>query len=144
MARRLIALALGLAFGVMLSWGGMTSPDRIRAMLLLSDGYLWWMFFTAVAVAFVGLRLVRRAGAARNVLTLRPERRHVVGSALFGLGWAVADVCPGPIVAQLGQGLVWSLFTLLGMGIGIELHAVRQRRAARALAPETAPAAETL
>ena len=31
------------------------------------------------------------------------ERRHVVGSVLFGLGWAVADACPGPVLAQLGQ-----------------------------------------
>ena len=33
------------------------------------------------------------------------QRRHIVGSLLFGIGWAVADACPAPIAAQIGQGV---------------------------------------
>ena len=40
---------------------------------------------------------------------------------LFGIGWAVADVCPGPIAAQLGQGVPWALATAAGLVLGIWL-----------------------
>jgi uncharacterized membrane protein YedE/YeeE len=50
-----------------------------------------------------------------------PRRNHVVGSVLFGIGWAVADACPGPIATQVGQGVLWSLFTITGVVGGIVL-----------------------
>ena len=140
---RAASVAFGIAFGFLLSWGRLTSPDAIRRMLLLEDGYFWWMFFAAVAVAFTGCRLLRAlrfravlTGEPVRWTTLRPERRHVVGAATFSLGWSIADTCPGPVAAQLGQGLVWSLFTILGVGIGISLYFRRQRQ--RAAAPEAA------
>jgi uncharacterized membrane protein YedE/YeeE len=52
---------------------------------------------------------------------VRPARRHVVGSVVFGTGWAIADACPGPIAAQVGQGFPWSVFTLVGVGLGVWL-----------------------
>ena len=73
--------------------------------------------------AFIGLRLLPgRALLTGEPLTrsrLRPERRHVVGAVLFGIGWATADVCPGPIAAQLGQGVPWALATAAGLVLGV-------------------------
>ena len=43
----------------------------------------------------------------------------MVGAALFGIGWATADVCPGPIAAQLGQGVPWALATGFGLVLGV-------------------------
>jgi uncharacterized protein len=73
--------------------------------------------------------------------TLRPERRHIVGSALFGAGWAISDACPGPIAAQVGQGFAWSLFTLAGVVIGVALYLRRQERAEPAAVPAAGVAA---
>ena len=56
----------------------------------------------------------------------RPERRHFVGSVIFGIGWAIADACPGPIATQLGQGVAWSLFTIVGLVLGIVLFLRRR------------------
>jgi uncharacterized protein len=82
-----------------------------------------------------------RDGAPVSVETRSPERRHVVGGAIFGLGWAIAAACPGPIAAQLGQGIAWSLATTAGVVAGIALYLARERRAApRAeLTPARAP-----
>ena len=142
--RRAAAL-VGVAFGFLLSWGQATSPDRIREMLLLEDPYLYLMLGSGVLVASAGVRLLRRARAHALLTgepvawaTLRPERRHVVGSVLFGTGWAVSDACPGPIAAQLGQGFAWSLFTLAGIVIGIGLYLRRQERAQPAPVPSPA------
>jgi uncharacterized membrane protein YedE/YeeE len=52
----------------------------------------------------------------------------VVGAAIFGVGWAVSDVCPGPVAAQLGQGIAWSVPLLAGIGLGVTLFLRREQR----------------
>ena len=123
---RLAGLVVGLVFGVVLCWSGMSDPDVIRGALLLEQSYLFLFFASAVLVASVGVHLLRRRHA---VLTgeridwpaTRPERRHILGSVLFGTGWALSAACPGPIATQLGQGIGWSLFTGAGMVAGVWL-----------------------
>lgn len=146
MSVRLAALGFGALFGLAMSWGQFVDPDRIRDMLLLRDAYLYLMMGTAVAVGFAGTRLLRRV-RARALLTgepvswssSRPQRRHVAGAAIFGVGWAIADTCPAPIAAQLGQGALWSLFTFAGVLVGILVYLrwqeapLPERRRARAL-----------
>jgi len=135
-ARRLAGLFVGVVFGVTLSWTGMSSPVVLREALLLDNAYLYLFFASAVATSTLGLWLLRRA-RARALLTGErvgwvreaPRRNHVVGSVIFGLGWAVADACPGPIATQLGQGVLWSLFTITGVFGGIVLA---QRRSVSA------------
>jgi uncharacterized membrane protein YedE/YeeE len=134
--RRFAAAAVGAVFGVTLCWTGMTSPVVLRDGLLFHRAYLFLFFGAAVVTAFLGLRVLR-AVRARALLTgepvawapVRPERRHVVGALLFGVGWAVADACPGPIATQLGQGVWWSLATIAGLTVG--LRAATRRTAAR-------------
>jgi uncharacterized membrane protein YedE/YeeE len=134
---------IGVVFGVMISWSGMASPEVIRGALLFEQSYLFLMFASAVATAWIGLALLRRGGERRAILTGerltfsrdRVQRRHVVGSLLFGIGWGVADACPAPIAAQVGQGVGWALFTLVGALGGVWLY-LRQGAA------ETEPASD--
>lgn len=127
-ARRLAGLLVGVVFGVTLSWTGMSSPEVLRHALLLESSYLYLFFASAVATATLGLWLLRRH-RARALLTGEavgwareaPRRNHVVGSVIFGVGWAVSDACPGPIATQVGQGVLWSLFTITGVVAGIVL-----------------------
>ncbi|HEX6023928.1 MAG TPA: DUF6691 family protein [Solirubrobacter sp.] len=141
--RRFAAFGVGAVFGLVLSWSGMTNPDVLRDGLLFRDPYLILFFASALATTFVGMRVLkaRRAralltGAPLTWSTVRPERRHVAGSVLFGTGWAVADVCPGPIAAQLGQGVPWALATTIGLVIGVLAYVRRS-----AVAPERGPRA---
>jgi uncharacterized protein len=135
MGVRAAATAFGVAFGFLISWGQFSDPDRIRDMLLLRDPYLYLMMFSAIAIGFAGISLLRRR-RARALLTgepisverARPERRHIVGAAIFGVGWAVADSCPAPIAAQLTQGVLWSLFTIAGIFVGVEVYLRRRER----------------
>jgi len=124
--RRFAAFVVGAVFGLTLSWSGMTNPDVLRNGLLFRDSYLMLFFASALVTAFAGLRVLRRL-KARTLLTrepvawtaVAPRRRHVAGAVLFGVGWAVADACPGPIAAQLGQGVGWSVATSVGVLAGI-------------------------
>jgi uncharacterized membrane protein YedE/YeeE len=140
MSSRVAGLSVGLVFGVVLSWSGLTSPDVIRQALLFESSYLFLLFASAVLTAAVGLALLRRS-EMRALLTRapvnwtpeRPAHRHIAGSALFGVGWGIADACPGPIATQVGQGIAWGLFTFAGVVIGVYLFLRRNQ-------PETEPA----
>jgi uncharacterized membrane protein YedE/YeeE len=146
MRARTAGALVGIVFGVALSWSGMTSPVVIRQALLFEKSYLFLFFASAVLTAFVGQRLLL-AVKARALLTgepvgwqvTRPQRRHIVGSLLFGIGWGVADVCPGPVATQLGQGIAWSLFTLAGITVGIVLYRRREERVPAPEAPGARP-----
>jgi uncharacterized protein len=146
------AAGFGAAFGFLISWGQFSDPDRIRDMLLLRDPYLYLMMFSAMAVGMIGIRVLQRR-RARALLTgapvtterTRPERRHIVGAATFGLGWSLSDSCPAPVAAQLAHGVWWSLFTIAGILLGIELFFRRQERRLAGLStwdmgPASAPA----
>ena len=125
---RLAALAVGVVFGLVLCWSRMADPDVIRAALLLEESYLYLFFASAVLVAAVGGELVRRsrrrallADAPVGWSRQRPQRRHLLGGFIFGVGWAVADACPGPIATQIGQAIPWAAATLAGVVLGIVL-----------------------
>jgi uncharacterized membrane protein YedE/YeeE len=143
MRSRLAGLGIGLAFGVTLSWSGMTSPNVIRQALLFQRGYLFAFFASAVLVAAIGTTVLRRVRTNAILIAVpiswsreRVERRHIIGSLLFGLGWGIADACPGPIATQIGQGIVWALPTVAGVVIGVHLFL-------RGSEPETEPATES-
>ena len=138
MASTKIAGALiGIVFGAVLSWSGMTSPEVIREGLLFGDPYLFLFFAGAMLTALVGLRILR-VRAPRAVLTgetvawetIKPERRHVAGSMIFGVGWGISCACPGPIATQLGQGIAYGIPTMIGVAAGVLLFRRLQSRAA--------------
>lgn len=139
MATRAAGAAVGLVFGLTLSWTGLIDPQTIRNGLLFQDGYLMLVFASALAVAFAGTQALKRlrprallTGERVEWETEHPDRRQLGGAAVFGTGWAIAGACPGPIVAQLGQGVTWSVFTFAGVVIGIVAYGRVRARAAGA------------
>ena len=138
MGSRAAGLAVGLVFGVVLAWSGVMAPDVIRSALLFEDSYLFLFFASAVVTATVGLRLLRRAGAV-TWTPARPERRHVTGALIFGVGWGISDACPGPIAAQLGQGIGWAVWTLAGVMVGVYLFLRRSEETEPARDPAPTP-----
>jgi len=132
--RGLAAAALiGAIFGVTLCWSGMSDPSVIRGALLFEDSYLFLMFASAVATAAIGLQILRRQRGVRFTGE-RPERRHVVGSVLFGAGWGLANVCPGPVATQVGMGIAWGFVTMAGVVAGVYVFL---RRGAQETEPAT-------
>jgi uncharacterized membrane protein YedE/YeeE len=133
MKLRISALVLGVVTGFVISWAGMTDPNTFHRMLSLESPRIYLLMAAAVAVAFVGARLLR---GHRTILTGEPigwtktwpGRNHIVGSVLFGIGWGISDACPGPTAAQLGAGRVLALAVAAGILLGVRL----QPRLARA------------
>jgi hypothetical protein len=120
-------------------------------MLLLQEAYLYLMLGSAVAVGFVGTRLLRRrrlralvTGDPIGWAVARPQAHHIRGAVLFGLGWAVACTCPGPAVAQVSMGVAWSVFVFGGIALGVKLRLVQQGRGKTEGRPEGRPSPQQL
>ena len=108
--RNLPILASGMLFGAGLTLGGMTDPARVRGFLDLFgdwDPTLAFVMGGAVIVMAIAWRfqpkLTRPIFADAFSLPSRTDLtpRLIGGSALFGIGWGVAGLCPGPGVAAL-------------------------------------------
>jgi uncharacterized membrane protein YedE/YeeE len=137
MKLRLAALVLGVVTGFTFGSARMTDPRTFHAMLSLDSPRIYLLMGSAVAVAFVGARLLRgrRAlltGQPINWATARPTRSHVIGSVLFGIGWGISEACPGPTAAALGAGRVLALAVAAGVLVGVKLQPALARAAARA------------
>jgi len=124
------AFLAGLVFGLGLILSGMANPAKVIGFLDLAgawDPSLTFVMIGAIAVGMVAFLLVRNRivsllGAEMKLPTARQiDRRLVVGSVLFGMGWGIAGFCPGPAFVALGMGevkaAVFVAAMLLGMGI---------------------------
>lgn len=130
-----LAALTGALFGAGLLVSGMTQPARVVGFLDVTRGWdpsLAFVMGGAVLVYAVAYRLIlkRRSGPwFQNVFNL-PARRQidralVIGAALFGIGWGLGGLCPGPglVAAAAGSGsaILFVLTMLLGMAIASRL-----------------------
>jgi len=115
-------LAAGVLFGAGLAWSTMIRPEVVLAFLHLQDFGLLLVLGGAVMVAMLAYRLAGRllprplAGGQFGAHAATLDRRTIAGAAIFGVGWGLCGVCPGPAVAGLGAGnwpLLWALAGLL-------------------------------
>jgi uncharacterized membrane protein YedE/YeeE len=122
------AFLCGLIFGVGLLVGGMANPEKVLHFLDLSQAWdpsLAFVMMGAIAVGIVGFALVKgRKRAICGVPILLPENNVVdrpllVGAILFGLGWGLAGICPGPSLVLLGAGVGKGLLFVLAMLAGM-------------------------
>lgn len=134
---RLVALAAGACFGLILAWAQLNDPIVVQRMLLLQEPDVFLLMGSAMAVAFVGVRALRGAKARSFVgneviawSPTRPTRDHVIGSIAFGIGWSIASTCPGPLAVQLGAGQLAAVFTLVGVFVGIGVRGWQMQRRA--------------
>ncbi|SEM47275.1 hypothetical protein SAMN04515666_11235 [Bosea lupini] len=110
----LTALALGAIFGLGLSLSGMLDPMLVRGFLDVTgtwDPSLAFVLGGAVLIASAGMVVRRRLRRpafddAFHLPAITPiDTRLVLGSAIFGIGWGMAGLCPGPALASLSLGL---------------------------------------
>lgn len=120
----------GLVFGLGLIVSGMANPAKVLGFLDLAgnwDPSLAFVMAGAIAVGAIAFAVAnRRAVSLLGVEMRLPSARHidrrlVLGSVVFGIGWGVAGFCPGPALVSLGMGefkaFVFVAAMLAGMGI---------------------------
>jgi uncharacterized membrane protein YedE/YeeE len=125
-----IALIAGIIFGFGIIGSGMVNPALVLAFLDVTgdwDATLLWVMGGAVTVGTVAFMLAKKREQSYLGLPMqipgvaKVDSRLLLGSLLFGIGWGIAGICPGPALVLMGTGngdaLVFLVAMLLGMGI---------------------------
>ena len=135
--RRLTALLAGLIFGLGLLLAGMSNPAKVLGFLDL--GGAWDPSLALVMASAIGVALLPFSWARRQQRSLLDapmqlpqkrelDRRLIGGSLLFGIGWGIAGICPGPALTLLLGGYWQSLLFVLAMLGGMWLFTALERR----------------
>lgn len=132
-ASLLVTLAAGALFGFGLALSTMVQPEVVLSFLRFQDFGLMLVMGGAVVVTLLAYQLLPR---------LRPHallghgfqhhpsawnRDTWQGAAIFGIGWGLCGVCPGPAIAGLGTGNWTLLWALLGIAAGALAQGWRAR-----------------
>lgn len=119
----LLYVLLGTAFGFVLSRSGAADYNYIQGMFLFERFQLYGIIGTAVALTAPGLWLIKRHGRTVRGGPIAIEsktfhRGNIAGGLLFGVGWSIAGMCPGPIFVNIGEGKIYAVAALAGALVG--------------------------
>jgi hypothetical protein len=122
----IVYIVLGTIFGFVLSRSGAADYNFIQSMFLFRSFQLYGIIGSAVVLTAPGLWLIRRRGRTafgeQVKIELKPlHRGTVAGGLLFGIGWSIAGMCPGPILVNIGEGKIYALAALAGALTGAAL-----------------------
>lgn len=118
----------GALFGAGLTLATMVQPEVVLAFLRFQDWGLMLVLGSAVMITLLVYQLAPRLmkkplfAAAFGKHALFGTRQTLVGAAIFGIGWGLSGVCPGPAIAGLGTGNWPLLYTVAGLFAGAWLQ----------------------
>jgi uncharacterized protein len=137
---RMVEFLVGLLFGLGLIVSGMTDPGKVLGFLDVTgawDPSLAFVMAGAIAVGLVAFAVARRRttaflGGAMHLPGHAPiDRRLLVGSLVFGIGWGLAGFCPGPAIVAAGAGYRPAVLFVLSMLAGMAVFEFAAGPAAR-------------
>jgi len=126
-------LLVGVYFGIVLTKGELVSWYRIQEMFRFQSFHMYGTIGSAVAVAALGLWILKMTGArtldgSPAVIPEKPRgarwTRYWLGGTIFGLGWGILGACPGPIYTLLGAGVTTAAVALVSALAGTWVYAI--------------------
>ena len=131
MLKNIIGLMAGLLFGIGLLISGMTDPTKVQGFL---DVFGAWDISLALVmgggliVAIIGVQLAKRQQSSWiGTLIELPSKTTInkkllIGAMLFGIGWGLVGICPGPGIVLLGTGQ-WQAYVFIpAMIVGMLIY----------------------
>ena len=135
------SLFAGLVFGMGLIVSGMANPEKVLGFLDIAglwDPSLAFVMGGAIIVGLVAFAVARKRTLSFLGFNMklptnnRIEKRMVIGSMMFGIGWGIAGFCPGPGLVALGAGEIKGAVFVASMVAGMVLFELFERNRARA------------
>ena len=125
--RVLTAALCGALFGIGLYISGMTDTQKVQGFLDVTgawDPTLMFVMGGALVPMAIAWRLIpgrspRNGGSFPPPPGGGPDRQLITGAVLFGMGWGLAGLCPGPAMASLTYGGIGGLVFLAAMSAGM-------------------------
>jgi uncharacterized membrane protein YedE/YeeE len=125
---RLVEFLVGLLFGLGLILSGMTDPGKVLGFLDLFgawDPSLAFVMMGAIAVGFFAFAIAKKrtttifGGALHLPKASHIDKRLVIGSTVFGIGWGLAGFCPGTALVSMASGQIQALWFVCAMVAGM-------------------------
>jgi len=131
----LSAFFVGALFGAGLIVSGMTDPSKVIGFLDIAgswDPSLGLVMGGAVSVGLIAFYVARRRttaflGGTMAFAERQIDRRLILGSLVFGIGWGLAGFCPGPALVAFGAGYDKAVVFVIAMLAGMALFEVAER-----------------
>ena len=137
MRQGIVALIVGLLFGLGLALSGMTQPQKVIGFLDFFgewDPTLLFVMVGAILVHAVAYRFIKRRSSPilAEVFHLPPTKKVdwklIAGSVLFGIGWGLAGYCPGPALTSLTTLRFDAIVFVAAMAIGMLSHGILETK----------------
>ena len=128
-------LFIGILFGIILSKSEVISWNRIYEMFKFQSFHMYGVIGSAVLLGIIVVYLFNK-GTIKSYLgkqiEIEPKKkgfsRNILGGIIFGLGWALAGACPGPMFILLGRGVLAIVIVIIGGLLGTFLyHAIKNK-----------------
>ena len=128
-------LIIGIVFGIILSKSEVVSWYRIYEMFKFQSFHMYGIIGGAVIISMIFMQLFKKGTIknylGQNIVTKEKKKgfvRTLVGGTIFGLGWALAGACPGPMFVLIGHGLTTILSVILGATIGAFVYGLLSKK----------------
>ena len=129
-------LLAGLAFGFVMIKSEAASWYRIMEMFHFQAFHMFGIMASAIATGLAGVLLIKRynrahtlSGTPIKIPSKAPGRyNYLFGGLIFGLGWGVIGLCPGPIFSLVGMGSIGALAALAGALHGTWLYGLVKKQ----------------
>ncbi|NNC35154.1 MAG: YeeE/YedE family protein [Croceitalea sp.] len=133
--KTIIYLVVGIFFGIVMFKSEAASWFRIYEMFQFDAFHMYGIIGSALALGVIATQWIKRSGTksffGEKIVILDKEKsfvRYALGGILFGLGWALAGACPGPMYTLLGAGFWPILIVIFGALLGTLVYGVFKNR----------------
>ena len=121
-------LLAGTIFGFILIKAEVISWFRIQEMFRFQSFHMYGIIGSAIVVGMISILIIKKfniksvSGEEIKIAPKEFTKGNIIGGLMFGLGWAMAGACPGPLYALIGSGLPIVIVTLLSAVLGTYVY----------------------
>jgi uncharacterized membrane protein YedE/YeeE len=133
--RYIIYLVIGTFFGIIMFKSEAASWFRIYEMFQFGSFHMYGIIGSVLILGIIGIQVIKRKNIKPldgSEMSLQPKNksvaRYLIGGIIFGLGWALAGVCPGPMYVLAGAGYISILIVIFGAVVGTFLYGLIKDR----------------
>jgi uncharacterized membrane protein YedE/YeeE len=127
--KTLVYLVIGVFFGIVMYKSEAASWFRIYEMFEFGSFHMYGIIGSALVIGVIGTQIIKRnhiKAFGGQEMQLKPKEkgisRYLLGGILFGLGWALAGACPGPMYVLAGAGFGSILIVIFGALLGTFIY----------------------
>lgn len=128
-------LIIGIIFGIVMFKSEAASWFRIYEMFQFQSFHMYGIMGSALSLGILGTWLIKKyklksfdGEPIKFIPKTKSFYQYMFGGILFGLGWALAGSCPGPIYTLIGAGYLPILVTLLGALVGTYIYGLLRHK----------------